>query len=175
MSKKPQQSDLKDELPSKVIKIAEDLLSRVGVPATVFCRDHRHDDPPHLWVEVLTEHSGLLIGERGTNLRALEHILRLLLRDTLPKDCRCLLDVNTYRLRRIEFLKKLSRDAARKAVQSHHAITLEPMPAMERRIVHVTLLEETSVETTSVGIDPNRRVIIRPRDPVLAAAGVYKE
>lgn len=168
-------SEQKDELLSKVIKTAEELLQHIGTPATVFCRDHRKDDPSHLWVEVLTEHSGILIGERGNNLRALEHLLRLLLRNTLPRDCRVLLDVNTYRLRRIEFIKKMSRDAARRAVSSQHAITLEPMNAMERRIVHVTLVEEAGVETTSVGVDPTRRVIIRPRDPVLAGAGVYKE
>jgi spoIIIJ-associated protein len=169
------QQEQQDNLPAQASKVAEELLAHLNIPGTVFCRDHRKDDSPHLWVEVLTEHSGLLIGERGNNLRALEHILRLLLRDILPKDCRCILDVNTYRLRRMEFLKKLSKDSARRAVSSQHAITLEPMTAMERRIVHMALVDEKGVETTSVGIDPARRVIIRPRDPVLAGVGEYKE
>lgn len=163
-----------NSLSTEVVKHTEELLNKIGVQGTVFCRDRRHEDPAHVWVEVMTPDSGILIGERGAHLRALEHVLRLVLRKTLPKECRCLLDVNTYRLRRIEFLKKLSRDAARKVVQTHHAITLDPMPAMERRIVHVTLVDETTVETASVGEDPERRVIIRPRDPLLAGAGQYK-
>lgn len=164
-----------DELLVKVTKVAEDLLARLNVPGSVYCRDHRKDDSPHVWIEIVTEHSGLLIGERGANLRAVEHVLRLLLRDVLPKECRCLVDVNTYRLRRMEFLKKLSKESARRAVMTQHAVTLEPMNAMERRIVHMALVEETGVETTSVGIDPARRVVIRPRDPMLAGAGAYKE
>jgi len=173
IKKMPQEQT--DNLSEKVNAVAEELLAKIGIEGTVFCRDHRKDDSPHVWVEIVTEHSGLLIGERGANLRALEHVLRLLLRDVLPQECRCLVDVNTYRLRRMEFLKKMSRDAARRAVSSQHAITLEPMNAMERRIVHMALVEETGVETTSVGIDPARRVIIRPRDPMLAGAGVYQE
>jgi len=163
-----------DLLPTEVVKQTEELLEKIGIQGTVFCRDHRSEDPSHIWIEIMTPDSGILIGERGVHLRALEHILRLVLRRTLPKECRCLLDVNTYRLRRIEFLKKLSRDAAKRAVQTHHAITLDPMPAMERRIVHVTLIDETTVETASVGEDPERRVVIRPRDPLLAGAGQYK-
>ncbi len=140
----------------------------MGVAGTVFCRDHRHDEPPHVWIEVMTEDSGLLIGEKGKNLRALEHVLRLLLKGKADDRFRFLLDINTYRLRRMDFIKKLARGAARRVIDSHHAVTLEPMPPMERRIVHTTLMEEGRVETGSIGEGGDRRVVIRPRDPLLA-------
>lgn len=155
------------ELPARAVATTEELLRYLGVPGSVTCRDRRADHPPHLWVEIVTSESGLLIGERGGNLRALEYILRLLLREHLAGVCRIFMDVNAYRLRRIEFLKRLARDAARRVTESHHAVTLEPMPAMERRIVHLALTSEALVETSSIGVEPERRVIIRPRDPFL--------
>jgi spoIIIJ-associated protein len=133
----------------------------------VACRDRRAEHPPHLWTEITTSESGLLIGEHGSHLRALEHILRILLRDDLGSACRFFVDVNAYRLRRMEFLKRLARDSARRVAESHHAVTLDPMPAMDRRIVHLALTSEALVETASIGQEPERRVVIRPRDPFL--------
>lgn len=159
-----------DDLPARVVAVTETLLAHMGVPASVYCRDHRGEDAPHVWVEIMTEESGLLIGERGAHLHALEYVLRRLLRGTLPAGCRCLLDVNTYRLRRIEFIKTVARESARRARRSRHAVALDPMSASERRVVHMTLVDDGGVETSSVGVEPQRRVIIRPRDPLLTPA-----
>lgn len=158
-----------DDLTVRAVAVVEEFLRRLGVPGSVTCRDRRGERPPHLWLEIVTasQESGLLIGERGVHLRALEHLVRLLLREHLQVTCRLFLDVNAYRLRRMEFLKRLARDSARRVMESRHAVTLEPMPAMERRIVHLALTGEASVATVSVGVEPERRVVIRPRDPFL--------
>lgn len=158
--------DQNTALVSRVAEITKECLQRLGIQAEVYCRDRQHDDMPHVWIEIMTEESGLLIGERGAHLRALECVLRLLLRDVLPKGCRCLVDVNTYRLRRIEFLKRLAHDASRKCSRTRHAVTLEPMPASERRVVHLALSGIADVETESIGVEPQRRIVIRPCDPL---------
>lgn len=144
-------------------------MARLGVSGSVICRDHVREDPPHVWVEIVSPDSGLLIGERGAHLHALEHVFRLLIRDVLPSEYRCFLDVNAYRLRRMEVLRRLARDAARRAARFRHAVTLDPMPAAERRLVHLALVDEPQVETESIGEGTERRVVIRPRDPLLVA------
>ncbi len=156
-----------DDLPARLVAHVTELLGHLGIRGSVVCRDRRTEHPAHLWLDITAEESGLLIGERGMHLRALEHVLRLLSRNVLPPGCRCYVDVNGYQLRRMEFLKHLARECARKVVASHHAVTLDPMPAMERRIVHLALTGDALIETGSVGEEPRRRVIIRPRDPFL--------
>lgn len=158
---------LSEDVVTRVRETMETFLHKLGLSGTVTCRDRRQEHPPQIWVEITTEQSGLLIGERGAHLRAVEHIFRSLLRGTVPNDCRCFVDVNKYRLRRMEFLKRHARDSARRVMVSHHAVTLEPMSAMERRIVHLALSGEALVETASMGQGLQRRVVIRPRDPFL--------
>lgn len=158
------------ELPidAQVVSLVESLLQKLSLAGTVTCRNRLHEQPPHLWIDIETKESGLLIGERGMHLRAFEHIVRLLIhREMEHVSWRCVVDVNGYRLRRIETLKRLARNAARRVMTSHHAVTLEPMPAIERRIVHLALTGEALVETSSIGQGADRRVVIRPRDPFL--------
>ena len=157
-----------DHLGSRAVEMTKMLLDKLSIEAAVTCRTRMDERPAHVWVDIATSQSGLLIGERGTHLHAFEHVLRLLLRQELSTvECRCFVDVNGYRLRRMEFLKRLARDAARRVMSSQHAVTLDPMPAVERRIVHLALTGEALVETGSVGAGADRRVVIRPRDPFL--------
>ncbi len=167
MAPAPPPTPSSEDVAARVRETVEAFVKKLRLSGTVICRDRRQEQPPHVWVEITSEQSGLLIGERGVHLRAVEHVLRLLLRDVLPNGCRCFVDVNMYRLRRMEFLKRLARETARRVMVSHHAATLEPMSAMERRIVHLALSGEALVETASMGQGLQRRVVIRPRDPFL--------
>jgi spoIIIJ-associated protein len=154
-----------DPLPSRVATETTKFLQAMGIPGAVVCRE-RFEDSPCLWVEILAEESRVLIGERGSTLHALEHVLRLVLRPIVG-ELRVVADVNAYRARREELLRRTARTAARRVRRFRHAVVLEPMHAADRRIVHVTLAGEEGVKTESRGEDPQRRVIIRPSDPLV--------
>lgn len=105
----------------------------------------------------------MLIGERGNNLAALEHILRKIInKKNGHEEERFALDINDYRIKRLEDLKQDVKDAAREVRIYHRESSLRPMSSFERRIVHLLLEEYPDITTESVGIDPDRKVIIKP-------------
>jgi spoIIIJ-associated protein len=75
-------------------------------------------------------------------------------------------DVENYRGRREEQLRDVADRAAKRVLQTGKIIQLEPMPAIERRIVHMALVENGKVRTQSVGVEPNRRIVILPATKV---------
>jgi spoIIIJ-associated protein len=78
---------------------------------------------------------------------------------------RVLVDVEDYRGRRERQLADLARRAAERVVETGKMLQLEPMPALERRWVHLALRDHPGVSTQSIGEEPNRRVVVLPRNP----------
>jgi len=114
-------------------------------------------------LDVMGEDLGLLIGRRGTTLAALQYIVNLMVSRAQGSRVLISIDVEQYRRRREESLRGLARRMADRVRQSGRAITLEPMPAGERRIIHLVLSEDNSVTTGSVGQGEGRKVVIYPR------------
>ncbi len=106
---------------------------------------------------------GLLIGHRGTTLSALQYIVNLMVSHQSQSHVLVSVDVEHYHRRREESLYGLASRMADQVRQSGRAITLEPMPPAERRIVHLILAEDPDVSTGSVGAGDGRKVVIRPR------------
>ena len=107
-----------------------------------------------------------LIGRRGEKLASLQHIVNLIVARREGQLNRIMIDVENYRGRREDQLRDVADRAAQRVAQSGKIIQLEAMPAMERRIVHLALAEHESVRTQSVGVEPNRRVVILPANKV---------
>lgn len=151
--------------PASVVAETTNFLRALGVPGQVVCRDHRHGDEPHVWVEILTHDSSLLIGRQGRTLDALEHVLRLLLRPLANSNVRILVDVNAYRVRRREVLQQRARLAAEQVRRTGRSVLLEFMRPEDRRTVHLTLAVDGLISTESQGQGPSRRVLVRLKDP----------
>jgi len=109
---------------------------------------------------------GVLIGRRGEKLASLQHIVNLIVARREGQLNRIMVDVENYRGRREDQLRDVADRAAQRVAQSGKIIQLEAMPAMERRIVHLALSEHATVRTQSVGVEPNRRVVILPATKV---------
>lgn len=106
--------------------------------------------------------ANMLIGERGNNLVFMEHLLRKIIKRKFEQDERFILDINDYRMKRLEDLKQDVKIAA-KSVRIHKKeVPLRPMSSFERRIVHLLLAEYPDIATESVGYEPERKVIIKP-------------
>jgi len=109
------------------------------------------------------EDSGLLIGFRGEKITALQYLLTLMLNQDSIAYKPVNLDINQYYLKHHQEIIALADSAAHKAVSSGREILLPPMPANERRLIHVHLSESPDVATYSEGEGPSRRIVVRPK------------
>jgi spoIIIJ-associated protein len=105
----------------------------------------------------------LLIGRRGETLNSLQYITRLIVSRRLQRRANIIVDAGGYKSRRSERLYQLARRMAEQAVQQGRAVTLEPMPPNERRIIHLALRDRDDVETRSTGEGSSRKVSIVPK------------
>jgi spoIIIJ-associated protein len=107
---------------------------------------------------------GILIGRRGQTLSCLQYIVKIIaanrIQDSLPS---VVIDVNGYKQKRQQVLKELAERVAEQVENSGRSFTLEPMPAYERRIIHLTLSNNPGVTTESVGYGEDRKVSIIPK------------
>jgi spoIIIJ-associated protein len=106
---------------------------------------------------------GALIGRKGERLSALQHLVNLMLSRKLGAWTRVLVDVEDYRGRRERQLHEIAMRAADKVRESGKMLQLEPMPALERRWIHLALRNNPDVATQSIGEEPHRRVVILKR------------
>ena len=106
---------------------------------------------------------GALIGRKGERLSALQHLVNLMLSRKLGSWTRVLVDVEDYRGRRERQLREIADRAAERVRESGRMLQLEPMPALERRWIHLALRDNPDVATQSIGEEPHRRVVILRR------------
>jgi spoIIIJ-associated protein len=145
-------------------EVLQEMLRLMGVEATVEITMGTETSK----LNVKGEDLGVLIGRRGEKLASLQHLVNLIVAKREGQWHRISVDVENYRGRREEQLRDVAERAAKRVAQSGKIIQLEPMPAVERRIVHLALVENPSVRTQSVGVEPNRRIVVLPAGKVEA-------
>lgn len=106
--------------------------------------------------------SSMLIGEYGNNLLSLEYLLKRILQKKHKVLDKFTLDINDYRMKKLEDLKQDVKVAAKEVRLYRKDVPLHPMSAFERRIVHLLLAEYPDITTESIGQEPDRKVIIKP-------------
>ena len=114
-------------------------------------------------VQVEGQDLGVLIGSRGETLDSLQYVARLMVSHKLRERANFVVDVQQYRERRQLALTRMAERMAQKAIQRNKPVILEPMPAHERRIIHMALRNSDKVYTNSVGEGDRRRVKIFPK------------
>jgi spoIIIJ-associated protein len=139
-------------------EVLQEMLRLMGVEATVEITMGSETSK----LNVKGEDLGVLIGRRGEKLASLQHLVNLIVAKREGQWHRIAVDVENYRGRREEQLRDVAERAAKRVAQSGKIIQLEPMPAVERRIVHLALIENAQVRTQSVGVEPNRRIVVLP-------------
>ena len=157
-----------DELDEDAIvgrQVLVELLEKMRIDAQVNVHraDDDDDDDPHWMLNVSGKHINRLIGRRGETLSCLQHVLRLICSRRLERRANVIVDVAGYKTGRSKRLRGLAQRMAKQAVQQGRTITLEPMHANERRIIHLTLRGRQDVLTRSVGEGRTRKVTIVPK------------
>ena len=144
-------------------EILEELLRHMGLEAEVAVQSGDTSKLDVRGQEHEKESLGALIGRKGERLSALQHLVNLMLSRRLGEWTRVLVDVEDYRGRRERQLREIAMRAAERVKESGKMLQLEPMPALERRWIHLALREHPDVATQSIGEEPHRRVVILRR------------
>jgi spoIIIJ-associated protein len=143
-----------------------ELLEKMKVRARVSARygeaEDAHSRVP-LLVDVRGDDLSILIGPRAETLNALQYISGLIVSKELGRNIALSVDVEGYRARREQSIRQLARRMAEQAVKTGHRQVLEPMPANERRLIHIELRSNPDVTTESIGEEPRRKVTIIPK------------
>lgn len=139
------------------------ILDHAGVSVVSTIRSAHDPDVGGPIIDLSGEDSGLLIGRRGQTLQSLQFLVNMITRKQLGDDVRVALDVEHYRQRREASLRDMAGKVAARVAQTGHSITLEPMSAADRRVVHLSLADHNAVSTESVGFGDERKVSIIPK------------
>lgn len=129
-------------------------------------------------VELTGERVGALIGRRGETLDAIQHLTNYVLNSGSDERTRVNIDAENYRAKRADALTGLARKTAARVVRYRRNQTLEPMNAYERHVIHTALQDYEGVTTSSIGTEPNRRVVVsyvRPEPEKKQTNSGYKE
>lgn len=115
-------------------------------------------------VELVGDRLGMLIGRRGETLDAIQHLANYALNRDANKRTRVSIDAENYRGKREEALQHLANKVAAKVVKYRKNMTLEPMNAYERHVIHAALQDTPNITTFSTGTEPNRRIVVAYED-----------
>ena len=117
-----------------------------------------------IYISINGKNIGNLIGYRGDALYALENILKAIANKKTENRVIVRLDIEDYKQKREQTLKEFALKKAHLVEKTGKSITLEPMKAYERKIIHTVLQENGNVETRSIGIEPKRRIVITKKE-----------
>ena len=139
--------------------LVEGLLKHMGVRAMVSVRSGVEP----ITLDISGRDLGALIGWRGETLRALQSVTNVMVGKHLAEGERVIVDVERYRQRREHTVREIAVRAARQVKMTGDAITLDAMQPFERRAIHLALEGDPDVTSSSIGEEPERRVVVGPR------------
>ena len=151
-----------EEAEQLVSELIDYFLGAMGVVAETYIRED--DDEGSMTFEIEGQDAGLLIGRRGETLQALQFLIRMVTNRQLGRKAYVVIDIEDYRERRVQMLRRLASRTAGRVASSGRDDSLEPMSPAERRIVHMALAGHPEVRTESEGEGNQRRVVIFPTD-----------
>ncbi len=155
-----------DEQTQVAIDVTTELLGAMGFQVSVVPQAVTEDEgnnAPTIGVNVLGNDLGMLIGRRGDHLAQLQYLVNLMVTRRIGHWVRVSVDVEGYKRRREDSLAGLAGRVARQVARSGRPVQLEPMPANERRIVHLSLRDDPDVLTESSGEGEMRRITVLPK------------
>ncbi|MFC2068137.1 RNA-binding cell elongation regulator Jag/EloR [Chloroflexota bacterium] len=155
-----------------IAKLAKDvleaLLARMGIIVSVALQapspDEIETDATTITLNIIGDDLGILIGRRGQTLACLQYVVRLIVAKQTNTWLPVVVDVQGYKQRRREALQTLAWRIAEQVKTNRSSFSLEPMPAYERRIIHLTLVDHNDITTESIGEGEARKVVILLRE-----------
>lgn len=150
--------DVPEDLILAIDEFVTALVEAMGLDATV----DAYDAGDMIAVDVATKETGLFIGQKGETIDAIQYLSNVAIYKNRPFAKRIIVDSEGYRQRRTEAIQGMAHRTARRALREKRSLSLPPMTAAERRVVHLFLKENPNVTTSSEGNEEARRVIVSP-------------
>lgn len=147
-----------DAAAERAKEILTEILKHVDLPTVI----ESEGKDEYVYLNVISNGSGLLIGKRGKTLNALQYLVSKVLHREMGENISVVVDTENYRSKRESSLTELAQQLSDKVKKSHRPLTTGPMNAQDRRIIHLALKEDQEVRTKSKGEGNLRRVVIYP-------------
>jgi len=144
----------------KIKEAAEEFFVKTGLPVEV---ETSGLEDQTVYINLKTEDPQIMIGERGQTLTEIQRLLKAVLKKkaALEAPFYINLDINDYKKRKTDYLKEVARSAADEVILTRQEKQLPAMTAFERRVIHLELASREDVATESIGLEPERKVIIK--------------
>ncbi|MDQ0190948.1 protein jag [Alicyclobacillus cycloheptanicus] len=141
-----------------------DLLSQMGIEAVVHLRSNETAEEGTAVLNIVCDEADLstVIGRHGAVLDALQYLVNVSANKDKEHYVKFYLDAGDYRERRRKGLERMAEQAANRAVRTRRPVTMESMPAADRKVIHTYLQSRVDVSTSSEGVDPHRKVVVSP-------------
>lgn len=149
-------NDIINEIKETII----DITKKMGLTANLEVR--RRDD--NITIKIFSDHNAVLIGRNGSTIEALQTIIRQIIYNKTKTFISIILDVENYKDKKNHSIELLAKKVAREVAKTKFETKLDSMNSYERRIIHSTLANDKYVYTESVGEEPNRCVVIKPKE-----------
>ena len=161
-------SEHKNDIYNTAKEVLEELLSLLElkgdvIPSDEFTVTDDNGELTSVGLNIEGEDLGILIGRRGQTMVSLQYIVRIIMSNKMEVSIPIVLDVEGYKQRRCEGLRLLANRLAEQVKNRKSPFAMEPMPAFERRIIHLALADHPDVITESTGIGDGRKVVITPK------------
>ncbi len=153
-------TDSVDQKVEKATLFLGRLFEKMGVDPQIECEPGKEG---LVYLRLSGDRMGMIIGRRGQTLDAIQYLTNLVANQGGGVRARIVLDAEGYREKRAETLRGVAERLAEKVKRQGRKAALEPMSALERRVVHMALADDDRVETRSEGDEPYRRVVIVPK------------
>ena len=150
----------KRELIQFIKEYIQNILKQMGFNSKI--EIFNKDDVPTY--KIYSDNDALLIGKNGKNLKALQHIVQQAIKKEINNNFKFVLDISNYQEKKEKHLVYLAKNIAREVASSKVEVKLDSMNSYERRIIHNALTNNKKVYTESTGEEPNRCVVIKPRE-----------
>jgi spoIIIJ-associated protein len=154
-----------DEMLDKTEDLISKLLHHMGMRGQVSAHYSEDDqaDRRSIYVDIRGDDLSALIGRHAETLIAFQYVASLIVGKEVQQWVQLTVDVEGYRSRREKQLRQLANRMADQVIKTGRKATLEPMPASERRVIHIALRSHPAVTTESIGEDPRRKIVILPK------------
>ena len=148
---------LTEEQTQQIVDLIAQVVMRMGIESSVSVEENLTGKN----FNISSPDSNLLIGQHGANLHALQSLIHVIAYKKFGVVQRFVLDVDDYKKKREWYLRETAKKALEQVRKNNRSVALEPMPAYERRIIHAYLSEEIDIETESMGLEPQRKLVIK--------------
>ena len=149
-----------NDIVNRIKELINEITKLMGL--TVNLEVRRREE--NITIKIFSDHNAVLIGKNGYTIGALQTIIRQIIYTELNKNISIILDVENYKEKKIKNIEYLAKKTAREVAKAKVEAKLDSMNSYERRIIHSILSDDKYVYTESIGEEPNRCVVIKPKE-----------